>query len=65
MEWMKKVATGATIACMPLAIAAILQLFIDTSVLASQVQDVKERFLSTVERIDHRLDRIEDKIEGN
>ena len=63
MEFVRKVIITAVVASMPLTIAALINIATDQSALAQAIDGIKGEFLRTVQRIDGRLDRIENKLD--
>ena len=63
MNFLKNLIITCVVASVPLILAGMINLFIDQSAVAQSLIDIKSEFLRTVQRIDLRLDRIEDKLD--
>ncbi len=63
MDFFYKAIITTTVGIMPFVVGFVMNLFVDQAVLAQSLTDVKQQFLITVQRIDSRLDRIENKLD--
>lgn len=64
VDFLKNLIITCVVAAVPLLLAGMINLFIDQSAIAQSLLDIKSEFLRTVQRIDKRLDRIEDKLDS-